>query len=52
MAPDMKELDEYAPAEMGKEFARQYLRGFAKLMKEVGFNDGLNSTATESNSGG
>ena len=52
MAPDMKELDEYAPAEMGKEFARQYLRGFAKLMKEVGFNDGLSSTtAVESNQG-
>ncbi|KAL4439573.1 hypothetical protein ABPG74_003975 [Tetrahymena malaccensis] len=39
MAPDAKELDEYVPVEMGKEFARQYLRGFAKLMKEVGFND-------------
>ncbi|KAL4491992.1 hypothetical protein ABPG72_008413 [Tetrahymena utriculariae] len=39
MAPDAKELDEYVPVEMGKEFARQYLRGFAKLMREVGFND-------------
>jgi hypothetical protein len=39
MALEAEELDEYAPLIIGKDFTREFLRGFCKLMKEIGFDN-------------
>ena len=36
---EVEELDEYAPLVICKEFTREFLKGFSKLMKEIGFDN-------------
>ena len=39
MALEAEELDEFVPLDIVKDFTREYLKGFSKLMREIGIDN-------------